>query len=165
MRGKGLETVRLYKFCEAQWGLDNLWKRRLKISRISELNDPFEFNPFALQKKEDRKVWAETLKELENKSGIISFSESWDNPVIWSHYAESHKGICLGFDVRMDLPEKVEYVSDRKGISPLSAVVGSDDFEALRGMTATKYAHWEYEKEWRIILGLGSVEIQDSHLP
>jgi len=30
--------------------------------------------------------------------GLLSFSESWKSPVLWSDYAAGHKGICLGFE-------------------------------------------------------------------
>ena len=35
--------MRLYHFLNAEYGLLNIRHRRLKIARINELNDPFEF--------------------------------------------------------------------------------------------------------------------------
>ena len=35
--------MRVYHFIKAKYGLQDLRKRRLKIARIMELNDPFEF--------------------------------------------------------------------------------------------------------------------------
>ena len=34
--------MRVYKFLNAKYGLEALKNRRLKIARISDLNDPFE---------------------------------------------------------------------------------------------------------------------------
>lgn len=44
--------------------------------------------------------WAEKefFKELDKNFGIISLSAVWDNILMWSHYAKSHKGFCIGFD-------------------------------------------------------------------
>jgi hypothetical protein len=39
-------------------------------------------------------------------------SRSWENPVLWSHYAEGHKGVCLGFDVKEELLEEVKYADE-----------------------------------------------------
>lgn len=41
------------------------------------------------------------LKSLKDKTGICSFSKSYLNTKMWSHYADSHKGICLIFDKKI----------------------------------------------------------------
>lgn len=41
--------------------------------------------------------------------GILCFSKNWNNPVQWAHYADKHKGFCLGFDVPDEHPTKVTY--------------------------------------------------------
>ncbi|WP_461481787.1 DUF2971 domain-containing protein, partial [Porticoccus sp.] len=30
-------------------------------------------------------------------TGVLSMSSSYDSPLMWSHYANNHKGVCLGF--------------------------------------------------------------------
>ena len=30
---------------------------------------------------------------------ILCFSRNWDNLLLWSHYGDSHTGVCLGFDI------------------------------------------------------------------
>lgn len=32
--------------------------------------------------------------------GILSLSENWDNILMWSHYADSHRGLVIGLDTR-----------------------------------------------------------------
>lgn len=40
-----------------------------------------------------------TFKEMVNqKLGILSMAKNWDNPALWTHYGNSHKGFCLGFN-------------------------------------------------------------------
>ena len=34
-----------------------------------------------------------------NNHGVTCFSRKKDNILMWSHYANDHKGICLGFDI------------------------------------------------------------------
>ena len=44
---------------------------------------------------------------------MLCFSFKWSNPVLWAHYADKHKGICLGFDVPDDNVQRVKYVDTR----------------------------------------------------
>jgi hypothetical protein len=41
-------VMRAYKFLDARFGLKSLYERRLKQSRLHELNDPFELTPYNL---------------------------------------------------------------------------------------------------------------------
>jgi hypothetical protein len=42
----GFALMRAYKFLDAQFGLKSMCERRLKQSRVSDLNDPFELRSF-----------------------------------------------------------------------------------------------------------------------
>ena len=44
--------------------------------------------------------------------GLVWFSANWNNPVQWSHYADHHRDLCLGFKVTAQA-HKVAYVSER----------------------------------------------------
>ncbi len=91
--------MRLYHFTNAEYGLSNLREKHLKISRIDQLNDPFEFMGADLSNGDLRKE-IEISKDRYNETmGLLCFSKNWDNPVQWGHYADGHKGLCLGFDV------------------------------------------------------------------
>jgi len=46
--------MRLYHFTTAQYGLDNIDRRRLKIATIPDLNDPYELLCFDMSDKEFR---------------------------------------------------------------------------------------------------------------
>jgi hypothetical protein len=43
---------------------------------------------------------------------MLCFSRDWHNPVQWSHYADKHRGICLGFDVPDSLLVPVQYTKE-----------------------------------------------------
>ncbi len=144
------KTVRLYKFSRAEHSLDNLRKRRVKVSTLDDLNDPFEFQPFRLPTKEYRKAWSKIRQQLWKEKGIISFSKSWNNPVIWSHYADGHKGLALGFDIDSNLLADVSYRKTRM-LAPriLDLPIGEALSHVSRAMR-TKYEHWVYEEEARL---------------
>jgi hypothetical protein len=95
-------------------GLEAIRRRRLKVARISELNDPFEFLQVASRNPRRRARYQYVKRALSEYMGLICFSENWRNPVQWSHYAEGHRGICLGFDVAPSAEmRKVRYVESR----------------------------------------------------
>ena len=113
--------MRLYHFLNEQYGLEDLREKRLKIGRIMELNDPFEFVGVDLSDRSFRESMENTKKDLSEEFGILCFSENWNHPVQWAHYADGHKGLCLGFDVPDRLLAAVNYVDERLPVDRLVA--------------------------------------------
>jgi hypothetical protein len=105
--------MRVYHFTKAVYGLEAIRRQRLKIARISELNDPFEFLQVASRNPKTRARYQHVKRALSEYMGLLCFSENWRNPVQWSHYADSHCGICLGFDVASAEMQKIRYVKNR----------------------------------------------------
>ena len=98
----------------------------------------------------------ETMKrEVAENRGILCFSDSWQNPVMWGHYAEQHKGLCLGFDVPDKCLGKVDYSRKRlvADLERLTNPAGLEPDDAKRFLF-TKYSHWRYEREYRSFVTL-----------
>jgi hypothetical protein len=140
--------IRLYYYTGKQWGLKALWEKRLKVAQYSSVNDPFELIPFDRRTKRSRTFWERRVYPLLDKPyGMLCFSEAWQTNIMWSHYAEKHTGMCLGFDVTEQLAARVEYVSAQLP-DPVQWRAG------LRGMTdavleaALRHKHdaWAYER-------------------
>ena len=143
--------MRVYKFYPAKWGLEALSKRRLKVSPIDELNDPFEYLSLDLGNKSVR-AWATRFwRKVSQDIGIISFSKNWYQPLMWAHYAESHRGLALGFDVPDSLLSKINYVENR--IKPVSDIDrNSYEMQCLiQKLLTTKHKEWSYEDEYRLV--------------
>lgn len=158
--------MRVYHFVSGKFGLDDLRERRLKIATISDLNDPFELRAMAIGRRQDRHAFQQWRLHLAGRIGMLCFSTAWQNPVQWSHYAEKHTGLCLGFDVPDQLLMPVEYRVKLHPdlISP--AVDANDEAEgesAMRKLLSTKYSHWRYEREVRIFVELAQ-ERQEGNL-
>ncbi len=137
-------------------GLRAIRQRRLKIARLAQLNDPFEFLPFSLRTRADRAGFERWRGAMDIDHGLLCFSSKATNPVLWSHYAENHRGVCLAFDVPDHLLLEVQYVSKRGRID-VDAFIGSDGEAGeclIRRALATKYTHWRYENEWRVFISL-----------
>ncbi len=143
--------MRAYKLLSSKWALDNLRRRRLKISRIHDLNDPFELLPFDLTNSGNRSAVMETKKQLDEQQGLISFSRRWSNPVLWSHYADHHRGIALGFDIPEDIILEVIYVTHRLNAARW---LETPSEATAQMMFCTKFAHWSYEDEVRLFCRL-----------
>lgn len=140
--------MNVYHFLSAKWGLEAISKRRLKISRMNSLNDPFEFISLNCREKEFLNTLKTTIKDLDLNFGLICFSANNSNPVKWSHYADRHKGICLGFDVPIETLDKVDYINER------IEHAGNIDEQAAKKLLRTKYKHWSYEEEYRAFIEL-----------
>ncbi|GHF31412.1 hypothetical protein GCM10017044_28720 [Kordiimonas sediminis] len=157
--------MRLYRFLDADYGLKSIEERRLKISNMLDLNDPFDLLAFDMSDKYTRTKFKETIEQVAQENGLICFSEGWDNPVIWSHYADKHKGICLGFDVPDHTLMKVNY-QDHRVVFPYDQILNLTNFDdypedqqnllvrEFRKCLCTKYSHWSYEREWRAFVNL-----------
>ena len=91
-------------------------------------------------------------KRLHETFGICSLTPKSDNLLMWSHYANSHKGFCIGFNKDElyssvnGMLAKVNYSENMPRIPMFS--VGN---ETLPILLSTKSSHWEYEEEYRIV--------------
>ncbi len=102
----------------------------------------------------------ELFSDVLQTVGILSLSEKANHPLLWAHYAASHKGFAIEFIPeqeffhrrRSDNDEffhlrKVKY-ADKSSLSRTLSDMNSDDLLATKGIS------WEYEAEWRMIVPL-----------
>lgn len=138
---------RAYHFVSLHYGLEDLQRKRLKISRLDDLNDPFELWAIAQPNAHVRQALRETKKEMARDCGLLCFSLDWSNPVLWSHYADRHRGIALGFDVSEHILKPVVYRKTRPILKTISPKVAD-------WLLYTKYHDWNYEREARMFTAL-----------
>lgn len=148
-----MRKKRIYQFCGPDYALENIENKRIKVTRFSGCNDPFELAPFSLKDQALRKRHKRWFDHFDSERGILCFSRSWKNPVMWGQYAKRHTGICLGFNVDPTDYFDVRYTNRRiyPGISlrNFTEYFHEDNMEELFG---TKYLHWNYEEEVRKIV-------------
>jgi hypothetical protein len=113
-----------------------------------ELNDPFEFLGIELSSKHLRFAMNKTKEELAKTKGLLCFNKKWNDPLHWAHYADSHKGICMGFEIPRDKLAKVNYVKNRIRCG------NSIDVNLMEKCLFTKFKQWEYEQEYRFYIKL-----------
>lgn len=105
----------------------------------------------------------EIRKRRDRMYGILSLSELWNNSAMWSHYADRHTGVCIGFDssapiFRTQLERgikpvgKVHYLRERLPV----------DYATCRDVPPDlffrKSLDWDYECEWRSVARFPSLE-------
>jgi hypothetical protein len=150
--------MRAYKFLDAKYGLDSLKKRRLKQSRIGELNDPFELTPYNLTDTAIRMTFLSTRAQLHQGRGLLCFSADWRNPLLWAHYSGKQQGLCLGFEIPEQTgdPEKdeskhVRYIEEPEQFpTNYLDLPEAERFLLVQRILFTKFSDWRYEQEIRV---------------
>lgn len=110
-------------------------------------------------------------KSIDEHFLITCFSETYDNQLMWAHYADSHRGICVEYDLsKIDDIEinyiklnllPVKYCKARPQIPIQTDRINQYHYKVSEGnytisdqyrFLLTKSMDWKYEREWRIIL-------------
>lgn len=144
--------------------LDDILKnRRIKICSVSRANDPFDFQvSFDCTISQSYvRGFRNAFKRLKEKFGIVCFSESVDNVLMWSHYADKHQGLVLGLDVNENMLTQVDYLPIAPRIIPNRGKCKACPYGytgVMRSVMRTKAIDWAYEKEWRLILNYSEVQ-------
>lgn len=106
-----------------------------------------------------QKNWKDYFFNKINASGILSFCETYNNFLLWSHYASKHTGICIEFNYpilhslvsNIGLVNKIRYF--RKPFKvPVYEDEGKKNDSGLMKVIFSKHIRWCYEKEWRLII-------------
>ncbi|MBS1257632.1 MAG: hypothetical protein MAG551_00676 [Candidatus Scalindua arabica] len=98
--------------------------------------------------KEYRKKLEKALTEI----GVLCLAGSNDNMLMWSHYADKHKGFCLGFRMTGNDAFKVRPVSYEGKYVEIKIEDFADKYkEYIEDIIFSKVSDWAYEKEYRIV--------------
>lgn len=95
--------------------------------------------------------WVEAvLHELLDRVGIFCLSESPSIALMWAHYGDGHRGVCVEFDATIGLVAAALPVTYTDEVPVLDHAKDSLD-ERLRKCLFTKSSMWSYEQEWRTV--------------
>lgn len=97
--------------------------------------------------------------------GVLCFAENATSVLMWSHYANNHKGFCIEYDFGKldpsDLRRRLCYpVFYRKKFTDATRYLSKlniAEYNNLFGvfMSLIKSDEWAYEEEWRIVSPIG----------
>ncbi|QPH40098.1 DUF2971 domain-containing protein [Pedobacter endophyticus] len=98
-----------------------------------------------------QKRFTEINENESKKLRITCFTQRNDSLLMWPHYAQEHKGICLEYDFRdvdhvRPLIQPVRYSDEVYKVGVLEEL----DTMALVCSSLVKSSDWSYEQEWRI---------------
>ena len=150
------DEITLYKYVSMEHLASTLENQRLYLNDGRNFNDPFELAVT------DRKT-----KRIEFIEGlhILSLTNSYRKKLIWSHYTNSHKGVCLTVRVPKALVYPVCYTSKRVYTdSDIDRILATGKASVKKNLQKIytslsrekkiafiKDRKWEYEKEYRIV--------------
>lgn len=143
----------VYKFLNFENGVNNLALKRMKISLFDQLNDPFELMAVDLSDPRDERAIVNMKKEIGKSNGMLCFSAAWKSPLIWGHYADSHKGMAIGVEIKNEEEHliPVQYIDER-----IKIFFNDKDRQVENApkivdiLIKTKAKEWAYEREYRM---------------
>ena len=100
-------------------------------------------------------------KQLSRRFGVIAFASSPYHPLMWSHYTVDGSGFVIAYDVEElrnlcpaeDYLRPVDYSKKPPFITGYPVL---SDAGNILIFLAHKSDHWEYEREWRLIVELNA---------
>lgn len=125
---------------------DIILNQRLYAATFFELNDPMEGHYFYHSGEVDFDIRKKILYE-KKKIRICSLSRDHDNELMWSHYAEGHRGVVIGIEIKDQNNYNLRSISyDGLALLTQQNINSYSTFEFL----SHKLEIWKYEKEERI---------------
>ena len=104
------------------------------------------------------------IAALRKLAKLCSFSATSDSLLMWSHYANHHKGFCIEYDLEPLKPDHpfrhnlypVVYSKHLYDLTPFAVGLTARDRQKFQPMLPLigmlhKFEGWEYENEWRMV--------------
>lgn len=147
--------------------LQNLSNQKNWVADPFEFNDPFEFsltdkyypnsqgNLECFQKEQLTKV--KRIEDEISQYGVVCYSSDYINNLLWSHYADNHKGMCLVFNVPEKKVPNLRKVSYSKNFPLVGITEKPEIYKEIIKVVTTKSIDWSYEKEYREILNMKNI--------
>lgn len=136
--------------------LQNLSNQKNWVADPFEFNDPFEFSLIDKYHHNEKgeiegleKNHLEKIKSIANEIssfGVVCYSSNYTNNLLWAHYADNHRGMCLVFDVAKEkVPSLYKVAYSKK----FPFVGMSANYKEIIPVVTTKSIDWSYEEEYR----------------
>ena len=116
-------------------------------------------------KRQVRKMQA-VFDNLRYTTGVACFSERDNSLLMWAHYANNHKGMCVEYELMKFNTElrfslvPVLYSANRESLELRNIYdienVGKETRDYYVRCLFKKSADWDYEEEWRIVRDQGA---------
>jgi hypothetical protein len=91
--------------------------------------------------------WVNIFDKSHSLMRISCFTEDGDNPLMWSHYSDNHKGVCLKFKPSIDK----KFEDNIHEVKYKNELLEIKELKDIKESILTKLKVWEIEKEWRLL--------------
>ena len=145
----------LYKFFKSEYGLDSLFNKNIKLTTLDEINDPYELKGIKLDDGGVSSLY--DPHDLFSETLFACFSKSYKDPIMWSHYADFHRGIVVGYEY-LGKGEVIDVVYSDKKIDIFRLDVNENPSYFRKNLAKIKYGKWSYEDEARILFSKDDVD-------
>jgi hypothetical protein len=162
---------RLYRYRSSEHvdrELETIEQAYLFCSAYKDLNDPMEGFYSSTQKLKNSDKYAVVRSEIlfnKRNIGICSFSEVYNNELMWAHYASDFGGICIAydlFDLLKHMPDDARFVRMYYNEeAPNIGLSRTPTDELAKRVLSYKNHRWLYEREWRMFSQQGQVHYRD----
>ena len=166
------DPIPIYRFLDSHAALETLKAGKFRVGLVSKFNDLFEWKlGFAGKQTPEEEKLAENFNDillpyLETWGGVLSFSDSISTPVLWSIYAEKHRGIAFEVKFRwpVDTLQKITYFPERPVLDfdQLRGIVDQtkrDQYflKLINGLMRNKSPGFAFEQEYRLQINLNDL--------
>jgi hypothetical protein len=149
--GTTVSKKTLYYYSPASYLFENLALKRVKVSRITDLNDPYEVFAINRRSKKAAQQLEEWRRQTNTELGVVCLSKNEWNPVMWAHYADRHRGVCYRFEVSEARLCEVNYLCEPEKVDVVDRL---SEFDRTDWLMSHKSYEWSYEKETRMVVKL-----------
>lgn len=139
-----------------EYARKKIYEHRYSATQYGKYDDNYEGELY--YKENLINVIQNILYEEIGKKGVLSLSEKWNCPLMWSHYADEHRGLCIEYDMTDHDCRNIKAVDYKHPRSiKVSDIIAwkKHSIEAENNILNTffysKARQWHYEKEWRDI--------------
>ena len=123
---------------------------------VSDLEKPYPYR--CVMSDLYQEVIAKIVKECFPVRGILSLTTKFDSPLMWSHYADRHKGVCIEYKVLNTTGYNFKKIVYRRkvsiGISDIKEWVENNTVISRKRIENkfyfSKIIDWKYEDERRL---------------
>lgn len=182
-----VDSLKLFRYSGADYyNIRNFETGQLRLTNNGVLNDVYEGIP--LDGCHD--ITLEMTQMLSDLAFLKCFSESQLNTLMWSHYADEHRGFCVEYDLSLidqtddiwnhlfpvvysskrriatDVPKTAKELHElKRDMEDNSEHCDEGFLHDITALFLTKGKAWSYENEWRIIYTQNQIyELDDAEL-
>lgn len=147
--------MKVYKFRSTEqisFIFDILMNKRLYCADWKNLNDPME-GMFAYSHRKDFDVEKKVkgIAESKQKYKICSLSKTYDNHLLWVHYANGFDGVAIEIELPNDSHNIKELDYNRGVFAGIDITENTNEEDVAKYILFSKNNVWAYEEEIRIL--------------